>query len=1272
MNTYSDENQIRRYLLGESSPAEREQIEEGLLRDDEFGDVLLACESELIDDYARNLLSADEHELFDKHFSYSPERVEKLLLAQAAVKYATANRELALTNSISVPQPEPLQPDSQNGDPQPKWVSPNENMTSDPQPKGLSPVNKFTSDPQPKGLPPKKDFTSVLQPKRVPSSDGTPGGRWQKLFAPGFVAAYALILVAVTIGGYLAYIHKPGTEQNTIAQKVTAELNKAYSQQRPFEARITGFDHAPFPTTVQLMGDKPEPVKVDSIAFDRAKYFLFEKEPQPENPKYRQAMGQYYLAQQKFDDAIKQLREGVRLAPEDAKLHADLGAALLGKIESDRQSEAGAKKEEVDECFGSLNKAIELDAGLLEAIFNRALLKQHEKLRREARADWQRYLQLDPNSSWAKEASEKLNQIEEELNKTSKKQEQRMKDFQAAYAARDSVKVLETVSQSYTFNGNYIFEELLSAFLAARQGGCGNVATGRFKVLDDIGDLVNSEKGDRYFSDLVYYYSHAKVEQIDLSAQARQLMREANFFYGKSQNDRAVELYQKAEALFIQAGNEAEPLFAKSWIGQCHHQRSDTIQNLKAFNEVLPVCAKKKYRWLESNANCGLANGHNSAGLFSQAIADSRRCGQIANELGDQIGIIRSQYMQGTFTYDLGKHEENLRLSLRGRELADKFSAGIGYAIAFYNLPAWSLSALGLRESAIAYQNEAVQMSEADGSPRLKAYAYIYLGEIYSRNKDFINAIANTQRGIAIGKELSGDGAGQDFEHKGLIHLGSIYRDAGQFSNALNAFEQAKSFYQRNNQKAYYFGASKGRLLTLISLGNDSEAKKELNQVIDLYEKYRQSIQEESNRNSFFDQEQDFYDVAIDFAYSRLNSIELALTYAEMNRARTLHDQLENGWEVVAAKTEFPNIISKSSQTSRNINEIRGQLPHEGQLLEYAVLDDKLLIWIIRQSGIHCQQVEVSAKRLNETVERFLGLIASAPDRTDAGWREPAADLYEMLFAPVEPLVDRRNPVYIIPDKQLARLPFGVLLSKTQRMLIEDFTIGYASSANMFLDATNRARDLGFNKQERFLAVGNPQFNRNLFPKLENLKVSEGEATTSAAFYPSSITLIGEKASKPMVLSALARADVAHLAMHYVPNQWSPMSSSLPFAPGDGDNGDFQMHELYKLKSSLPLRLILLSACQTRGEHFLDGEGAIGASRAFEAAGVPLVVSSLWPVDAKASAKLMVNFHRARKVYGQTAISALRTAQLEMIGESAHRHPFFWAAYVSVGGHTNY
>src|SRR5262249_43843380 len=150
------------------------------------------------------------------------------------------------------------------------------------------------------------------------------------------------------------------------------------------------------------------------------------------------------------------------------------------------------------------------------------------------------------------------------------------------------------------------------------------------------------------------------------------------------ENDRAVELYEQARQLFARAGNVGEELFAQAWIGQCHHQRSDVERNLQTFAELVPACAEKNYRWMQANALCGLINAHSSSGQFSQAIADGWQCGEIANELGDQIGVIRSSYILGALYYRLGKHDEALRIARQGRRLADEISAEIRYAINFY------------------------------------------------------------------------------------------------------------------------------------------------------------------------------------------------------------------------------------------------------------------------------------------------------------------------------------------------------------------------------------------------------------------------------------------------------------------------------------------------------------------------------------------------------------------------------------------------------------
>jgi len=245
-------------------------------------------------------------------------------------------------------------------------------------------------------------------------------------------------------------------------------------------------------------------------------------------------------------------------------------------------------------------------------------------------------------------------------------------------------------------------------------------------------------------------------------------------------------------------------------------------------------------------------------------------------------------------------------------------------------------------------------------------------------------------------------------------------------------------------------------------------------------------------------------------------------------------------------------------------------------------------------------------------------------------------------------------------------------------LMVEDYRLSYASSANLFLDSTEKARRKSSIVQERLLAVGNPRYDRRAFPLLNYLPSARTEAIEIANFYaaPKSppVTLVDTAATKSAILRGLERADVAHLALHYAPDPWSPMLSRMPLASGAGIEKDsvLQMYELYRLKSPGP-RLVVLSACQTRGEEYLGGEGAIGVSRPFEAAGIPLVVASLWPVETDATSDLMIDFHRERKLAGRPTAEALRAAQLEMINRPGnYRHPYYWAAFILVGGYSNY
>jgi CHAT domain-containing protein len=176
------------------------------------------------------------------------------------------------------------------------------------------------------------------------------------------------------------------------------------------------------------------------------------------------------------------------------------------------------------------------------------------------------------------------------------------------------------------------------------------------------------------------------------------------------------------------------------------------------------------------------------------------------------------------------------------------------------------------------------------------------------------------------------------------------------------------------------------------------------------------------------------------------------------------------------------------------------------------------------------------------------------------------------------------------------------------------------------------------------------------------------------AYYQAPVLLVNSQARKQVVVREMERVDVVHLALHYEVNSQSPMLSRMPMAsvmPGNPENA-IHLYELYQLKSLQP-RLVVLSGCQTAAEDYLGGEGAIGISRPFEAAGIPLVIASLWPVDSVATSDLMVAFHRARKQSKLPTVEALRRAQLELFSRNdKYRHPYYWAAFIAVGGYSEY
>ena len=213
----------------------------------------------------------------------------------------------------------------------------------------------------------------------------------------------------------------------------------------------------------------------------------------------------------------------------------------------------------------------------------------------------------------------------------------------------------------------------------------------------------------------------------------------------------------------------------------------------------------------------------------------------------------------------------------------------------------------------------------------------------------------------------------------------------------------------------------------------------------------------------------------------------------ELEKARSEHEKL-----LVRLKLENPEYASLVSVNTLSLEEVQKQvLDADTTLIEYFVLDDQVLAWVIDQEGFELVALEIARDDLRNQVEFLRNVITSR--EFDA---EAAANLYDALFAPLKPHIRHSNLV-IVPHGVLHYLPFAALWdAENERYLVQDYALTYAPSASalkFILD--KRSPDQG-----RLLAMGNPD---------GSLPYAEAEAEAVARLYGTAPLLEASGRRKP-------------------------------------------------------------------------------------------------------------------------------------------------------------
>lgn len=348
------------------------------------------------------------------------------------------------------------------------------------------------------------------------------------------------------------------------------------------------------------------------------------------------------------------------------------------------------------------------------------------------------------------------------------------------------------------------------------------------------------------------------------------------------------------------------------------------------------------------------------------------------------------------------------------------------------------------------------------------------------------------------------------------------------------------------------------------------------------------------------------------------------------------------------------------------VKQVQAELDRNVTLISFFVTDERIHAWVVERDAFRW----VPLPRLEKEVQALACRTCAPQADPESGTRGsdpgPCVDeqavlerLYLQLFAPLRPFV-HHSKLMLIPHGPLHQVPFAALRDPaTGRYLIEDFTLTYAPSASALHFLRQKESPL-FGKA---LVLGAPEPTDKRFPPKPGMR---REAMRVAKLFGEE-ALLGLDASE----AALARmldgsVDILHLTAHgiYVPE--SPRFSRIALSPGDGHDGNLEVHEIYSRLDLSGVNLVVLAACKSATGEPGRGDEIESLLRAFLYAGSPGVISTLWDADDVAAERLMTTFYRRWKA-GHSVAEALRGAQLALLRDECTSDPYYWAGYSLTG-----
>ncbi|HEX8410930.1 MAG TPA: CHAT domain-containing protein [Thermoanaerobaculia bacterium] len=898
----------------------------------------------------------------------------------------------------------------------------------------------------------------------------------------------------------------------------------------------------------------------------------------------------------------------VAASASEATVWSDLAAARF--TEAVQRDDEKAK---LAQALAAADAALRINPALPEALFNRALILEHLGLRDAARAAWQRYLTVDADSPWAREAEQHRRALGGAADFR--------RELDRIYAALEQ----DPESDGRSLVGRFPQEcrlwgesEILNRWAAAELAGDSRAAV-HLRLARDFGEELARRSGEGLLRAAVAAIDEASPEERRAVADAHILFRRAQASARPAGPPAAERLYRQAAAKFEEGGSPmalaaryfaANTLYEQGRIDEAGTQLEDLLGRTPAafrataagIHWELGLVYANKARWGRAFESLDKSvAGFQALGEFNHAMSVR----EIVAEIYDRIGE-----PQQAWTHRLAALQELGRTANMRLQVA-MYSVARGAALS----RDWPVG--------ISFLDLQMEMERQPGDELMRAHALLLRASILGRMGDERGAMEDLRRASAMIPSIGDVARRERAESERLAVEGFLARSPSQ---AITALSRAIGYQRSSGRRMFLPELFLYRGRAHVSAGQRDRAAEDFEAGIRELEEQRASVASGDQRWGMFATVDELFDEAVVLALDSGDTTR-AFAYSERARARELLDSMGVG--VPTARPSVPDAV----------------------VLEYVQLADRMVIFIVEDDRVRAVTQQVSRSVVTHDVER---LVDSASRRDTESFRRVATALYDRLLAPVAADIAFTKTLVVVPDGTLALVPFAALIDPAGRYVIERHKVIVTPSVAVFSRGLHRKERFG--RSSRLLMIAGPSAREG---DLGRLTAQQREIASIAAEYGSNVTYAPAAPLGDFLRQRTALADVLHFVGHaVVPDE----SGGGALVTSRDDSLDVREIAATPFDGA---RLVVLAACGTARGHGRAGVPSISVARAFLAAGIPNVVATLWSIEDAPAAEFFPRFHQYL-LRGLPPADALRAVQLEWI-HRPDESPAVWAAVQIIG-----